>query len=45
MSKHLNNDSFYYMPSGNKVHPCRLIQRDGTLMWIDFNARNRSGID
>ena len=33
MSKHLNDSVFYYMPSGLKVHPCRLIQRDGTLMW------------
>ena len=33
MSKHLNDNVFYYMPSSLKVHPCRLIQRDGTLMW------------
>ena len=33
MSKHLSDNVFYYMPSGLKVHPCRLIQRDGTLMW------------
>ena len=33
MSKHLNDNVFYYMPSGMKVHPCRLILRDGTLMW------------
>ena len=33
MSKHLNDSVFYHMPSGLKVHPCRLIQRDGTLMW------------
>ena len=33
MGKHLNDNVFYYMPSGMKVHPCRLILRDGTLMW------------
>ena len=33
MSKHLNQSIFYNLPSGIKVHPCRLIQRDGTLMW------------
>ena len=33
MSKHLNQSIFYHLPSGIKVHPCRLIQRDGTLMW------------
>ena len=33
MSKHINPDYFYNLPSGAKVHPCRLIQKDGTLMW------------
>ena len=33
MSKHVLTDHLYELPSGNKVHPCRLIQRDGTLMW------------
>ena len=33
MSKHLKKDCLYTMPSGNLVHPCRLIIRDGTLMW------------
>ena len=33
MSKHINPDYFYKMPSGNKVHPCRLIHKDGTVMW------------
>ena len=33
MSKHINSDYFYSLPSGTKVHPCRLIQKDGTLMW------------
>ena len=33
MSKHISSDYFYILPSGNKVHPCRLIQKDGTLMW------------
>ena len=23
----------YNFPSGANIHPCRLIQRDGTLMW------------
>ena len=33
MSKHINPDFFYHMPSGSKVHPCRLIHKDGTIMW------------
>lgn len=33
MSKHLDQDSLYHLPSGASVHPCRLIHRDGTLMW------------
>jgi len=33
MSKHLAKEYFYELPSGTSVHPCRLIQRDGTLMW------------
>ena len=33
MSKHIDPSYFYCLPSGNKVHPCRLIQKDGTLMW------------
>ena len=33
MSKHLSKDLFYDLPSGTQVHPCRLIHRDGTLMW------------
>ena len=33
MSKHINKKSFFNLPSGANVHPCRLIQRDGTLMW------------
>ena len=33
MSKHINPNYFYSLPSGTKVHPCRLIQKDGTLMW------------
>ena len=28
-----SSDIFYELPSGNKVHPSRLIHRDGTLMW------------
>ena len=33
MSKHISPDYFYVLPSGNKVHPCRLIHKDGSLMW------------
>ena len=33
MSKHLAKGCLYQMPSGNAIHPCRLIVRDGTLMW------------
>ena len=33
MSKHIAPSHFYILPSGNKVHPCRLIQKDGSLMW------------
>ena len=44
MSKHINPNYFYNLPSGAKVHPCRLIQKDGTLMWkhalLDNNIPN-----
>ena len=33
MSKHIAKDYMYPLPSGSSVHPCRLIHRDGTLMW------------
>lgn len=33
MSKHLAPEHLYQLPSGSQVHPCRLIQRDGSLMW------------
>jgi len=33
MSKHIAKEHMYQLPSGNSVHPCRLILRDGTLMW------------
>ena len=33
MSKHLSPSSFYQLPSGSLVHPWRLIQKDGTIMW------------
>jgi hypothetical protein len=33
MSKHIAASFFYKLPSGNKVHPCRLILKDGSLMW------------
>ena len=33
MSRHISPEAFYNLPSGNCVHPCRLIHKDGTLMW------------
>lgn len=33
MSKHISSSSFIQLPSRNKVHPCRLIIKDGTIMW------------
>ena len=33
MTKHLAKGSLYTLPSGSVIHPSRLIQRDGTLMW------------
>ena len=33
MSKHITPSFFYDLPSGTKVHPCRLILKDGSLMW------------
>ena len=33
MSKHLDKDYLFSLPSGISVHPCRLILKDGTLMW------------
>ena len=33
MTKHLAKDCLYTLPSGTIIHPSRLIQRDGTLMW------------
>jgi len=33
MTKHISPGYMYNFPSGNTIHPCRLIQRDGTLMW------------
>ena len=33
MSKHISPNYFYNLPSGIKVHPCRLIHKDGSLMW------------
>ena len=33
MSKHIAPGCMYNFPSGSSFHPCRLIQRDGTLMW------------
>ena len=37
MSKHINPNYFYNLPSGAKVHPCRLIQKG----WhVDVEARS-----
>ena len=33
MSKHIDKNYLYNLPSGLVVHPCRLIHKDGTLMW------------
>ena len=33
MSKNISKKFFYQLPSGALVHPCRLIVRDGTIMW------------
>ena len=33
MHKNLNKDLLIDLPSGNVVHPSRLIHKDGTLMW------------
>lgn len=33
MSKHVSPEVFFDLPSGSRVHPCRLIHRDGTIMW------------
>jgi len=35
MSKYLSPSALLELPSGLRVHPSRLIQRDGTLMWKD----------
>lgn len=33
MSSSITKSCFYELPSGQSVHPCRLIHKDGTLMW------------
>ncbi len=33
MSKHIDKNYLYNLPSGSVVHPYRLIQKDGTRMW------------
>mgnify|MGYP001268577347 FL=1 len=33
MSKNISSTYMIQLPSGNQVHPSRLIHRDGTLMW------------
>ena len=44
MSKHINSNYFYPLPSGAKVHPCRLIQKDGTLMWKHALLNNNCAV-
>ena len=33
MNRNIAPSAYYQLPSGAAVHPCRLIQKDGTLMW------------
>ena len=33
MSKNIAKEFLCNLPSGTSVHPCRLICRDGTIMW------------
>ena len=33
MSKHIDPTTFLALPSGHRVHPCRLIHKDGRFMW------------
>jgi hypothetical protein len=33
MFKQISPSAFILLPSGDQVHPQRLIQRDGTIMW------------
>ena len=42
MSKHINKTCLYNLPSGSAVHPCRLIHKDGTLMWKHALLCNRN---
>lgn len=35
MSKHLIPEILIDLPSGQSVHPCRFIHKDGTLLWKD----------
>ena len=42
MSKHIDKSYLYNLPSGTVVHPCRLIHKDGTLMWKHALLCNRN---
>ena len=42
MSKHIDKDYLYKLPSGTVVHPCRLMHKDGTLMWKHALLCNRN---
>ena len=33
MHKHIAQKHLYALPSGLHVHPCRMIHKDGTIMW------------
>ena len=33
MNRNISPSVYYQLPSGTAVHPCRLIQKDGSLMW------------
>ena len=42
MSKYIDDKYLFKLPSGQNVHPCRLIIKDGTLMWKDALCTNNS---
>ena len=33
MNRNISPSAYYHLPSGAAVHPWRLIQKDGSLMW------------
>ncbi len=44
MTKHIKAESFYELPSGKRVHPYRLILKDGTIMWKHALSVNNSHV-